>query len=165
MYRNAAIAIALAAALAACADTNAPTTARTGSPSLALSATKVKINETTPIAGVLYNPCNEEAINYTGTVRRSGYVDSTAADRYTKLHITTDLSGTGATTGLLYGIKDKEKEAVFETFDPITSTTTYDQSYTIVSKGGTANFYQKFGYVIDVNGVLTITRLDTRCSK
>lgn len=165
MYRKITVALALAASVAACADTTAPTTSPTGSPSLVVVSTKEKISESFDVAGTLFNPCNEEAIAYTGSVHRTGYIDQVATGTETKLHVTTDLTGTGVTSGLTYGIKNKEKEAVFETFDPVTNTTVYSQHYSVTSKGSTANFDMKFAYTFtDPPGTVTVTQMDSRCS-
>ncbi|HEX2780054.1 MAG TPA: hypothetical protein VHM30_11170 [Gemmatimonadaceae bacterium] len=165
MYRRITVAIALAALVAACADTTAPTAPTTGAPSLAQVATREKINENLDIAGMLFNPCNEEAIAYTGTVHRIGYIDHFATGTESKLHVTSDLTGTGVTTGLTYGIKNKEKEAVLESFDPLTNTTTYSQHYSVTSKGSTSNFDMKFAYTFtDPPGTVTVTQMDSRCN-
>ena len=146
MYRTTALALAVAASLAACADATAPTTTSAirsaNGPSLAATTDVEHINQQYTISGYTqYNPCTGDVIVYSGDYHINGTFRTTDNGFDANLHLNTeDFKGVSLTTGTEYVYHQQTHQSVDFTYDPLTETFVSRVTLMDISQGASDNY-------------------------
>lgn len=102
-----------------------------------------------PLSGYLYNPCNGETVNLAGTE----HAVIAETDTSTTAHVnTSDVAGTGATTGALYHLNVTERLLFLESPGNGTWSTTTQANEEVIASGKTPNFTAHFTETLGYNG-------------
>ena len=150
MPRLAILAVACLA-LAACDSPTTPTPAarRSSNPPVAFNLGQgTRQNVSFPISGYLSNPCTGEQVNLAGTE----HVVIAETDTSLTAHInTSDISGTGASTGALYHFNVTERVL---SFSPSSGGFSYtaQANEEVIASGKTPNFTAHFTETFGYNG-------------
>jgi hypothetical protein len=148
----------------ACADSTAPTAARSSTRKpTAPAARDVDINETIPIAQGATNPCNGDAVQLAGTSHILIHSTTAASgNQHFYIDATNSLSGVGAPSLLSY---QGETRDLFDflTEDPFPIVETIYSDILLHSATNEDNFTFRFHYkiTINANGTATAEILDS----
>lgn len=129
--------------------------------SATVSASAQMVNYTAPYSGSTVNPCNGEAVSFSGTIHfhektqtsSDGRIHFVANDRF-------NVNGNGHSTGSNYNIMGAmQSNSKFPSF-PIK----FHQRSRFVSTGSAPSFYSTFVFHVNGNGVQTQVTTESTCN-
>lgn len=123
-------------------------------------ATTVTTSETVPVASTVTNPCNGDAVAFSGNMHVVNHVTTDSAGG-THLHTHTnfqDVSGVGAPSGATYRIITTRSETINDSQSPQAEMTVI-QVLNLIGQGSTPNFklHMTMHITINANGTTTST--------
>ena len=121
-------------------------------------ATTITTNETLPFSGSAVNPCNGDAVTFSGQIHVTNHVttDSSGGSHF-RTHVNyQSVSGTGTPSGAQYNVRTTQNETRNDNTAPQTETTII-QVFNLIAQGTVPNakLHVVLHITINANGVTT----------
>jgi hypothetical protein len=124
----------------------------------AAQATTVTTNETLPFTGSATNPCNGDAITFSGQIHITNHVTtSSSGGNHIRMHVNYQgVSGTGTPSGANYNVVTSQNETRNDNVGPQTETT-ITQVINLIAQGAVPNskLHVVLHVTVNANGVTT----------
>lgn len=148
-------------ALAACADSTAPTVREDAS--VPRPAMAVRSNRWFPVAGTIYDRCTGEYVALEGRFHQVVSVNESGTE--STVHINSDaLHGVGLTSGDRYVYHTQRTQQSVVTSNPYTQTVEFSARYQVISQGSKDNWFATLSYRYTYPpGTFQITSNESEC--